>query len=226
MIGAILWLIGGRVPEKSSEGDSVFSLRDNIPFILNRNTLLLALAAAGPFAVFIGYSSWLPTYYVEAQGMTMERASSILAVMPLTNALLNPVCGVLLSKVDRRKPMLIIAGGILPFLALGTFLITNPVLIVVFVICLGAVFSMFIVTFLTIPMELPGVTAGRVAIVTASVFTVGNLSAVMSPIFIGSFTDFTGSYIPAFSILSILPISLIIAGVLLPETGRKTKAMN
>lgn len=226
MIGAILWLIGGRVPEKSSEGDSVFSLRDNIPFILNRNTLLLALAAAGPFAVFIGYSSWLPTYYVEAQGMTMERASSILAVMPLTNALLNPVCGVLLSKMDRRKPLLIIAGGILPFLALGTFLITNPVLIVVFVICLGAVFSMFIVTFLTIPMELPGVTAGRVAIVTASVFTVGNLSAVMSPIFIGSFTDFTGSYIPAFSILSILPISLIIAGILLPETGRKTKAMN
>lgn len=220
--GTILWLIGGRVPEKSLEIGSEFSFRDNIPFILNRNTFLLALAAAGPFAVFIGYSSWLPTYYVEAQGMTMEKASSIVAILPLANAALNPVAGVLLSKMDSRKPMLIIAGAILPFLALGSFVMTNPVIIVACVIGLGAVFAIFMVTILTIPMELPGVTAGRVGIVTATIFTMGNLSGVMSPIFIGSFTDFTGSYIPALSILSMLPITLIISGVLLPETGRKT----
>ena len=192
-------------------------------FVAAPGAVMLALAASGPFAVFIGYSSWLPTYYVEVQDMTMEKASSIVAVLPLTNAVFNPVSRVLLSKMDRRKPMLIIAGVSLPFLALGSFLMTNPVIIVACIIGLVAVFSMFIVILLTIPMELPGVTAGRVGMVMASIFAVGNLSGLISPIFIGSLTDFTGSYIPALSILSILPITLIISGVLLPETGRMAK---
>ena len=40
------------------------------------------------------------------------------------------------------------------------------------------------------------------------------------PIFIGSFTDFTGSYIPALSVVAIMPLLMIISGLFLPETGK------
>ena len=51
--------------------------------------------------------------------------------------------------------------------------------------------------------------------------TIGNFAGVMSPIFVGSVTDATGSYIPAFCILALMPLSLVVAGIFLPETGRR-----
>ena len=219
LIGAFIWMAGGRSNNSSANTEPVFSLRDNIPFMLNRNTLLLGIGMAGAFAVFIGFSSWLPAYYNQAHGMTLQKASSVVAVMPLMAAFLNPVSGLMQSKLGRRKPMLVLAGLMMPFFALGSFLVTDQTIITICVMGLGAMFSIFIVAVLTIPMELPGVTASRVGIVTAAALTMGNLAGVVSPIFVGSLTDIMGSYIPALSILALTPLTLVIAGVFLPETG-------
>ena len=221
LIGAFIWLIGGRSNDSSANIEPALSLRDNIPLMLNRNTLLLATGMAGAFAVFIGFSSWLPAYYNEAQGMTLEQAGSLVAVMPLTAAVLNPVSGLVQSKLARRKPMLVMSGLMLPLFALGSFLLTDQTIITICVMGLGAMFSIFIVAALTIPMELPGVSASRVGIVTAAILTMGNFAGVMSPIFVGSLTDFMGSYIPALSVLALTPLTLVIAGVFLPETGQR-----
>ena len=221
LIGAFIWLIGGRSNDSSANIEPALSLRDNIPLMLNRNTLLLATGMAGAFAVFIGFSSWLPAYYNEAQGMTLEQAGSLVAVMPLTAAVLNPVSGLVQSKLARRKPMLVMSGLMLPLFALGSFLLTDQTIITICVMGLGAMFSIFIVAALTIPMELPGVSTSQVGIVTAAILTMGNLAGVMSPIFVGSLTDFMGSYIPALSVLALTPLTLVIAGVFLPETGQR-----
>ena len=221
LIGTFIWLIGGRSNDSSANIEPALSLRDNIPLMLNRNTLLLATGMAGAFAVFIGFSSWLPAYYNEVQGMTLAQAGSLVAVMPLTAAVLNPVSGLIQSKLAKRKPMLVISGLMLPLFALGSFLLTDQTIITICVMGLGAMFSIFIVAALTIPMELPGVSASRVGIVTAAILTMGNLAGVMSPIFVGSLTDFMGSYIPALSVLALTPLTLVIAGVFLPETGQR-----
>lgn len=219
LLGTFVWLIGGRSNESLSTVEPPFSIRDNIPLILNRNTLLLALGMVGAFAVFIGFSSWLPAYYNEVKGLPLEQAGSIVAMMPLIAAFSNPLSGFIQSKLGRRKPMLIMAGLLLPIFALGSFLLTNQISVIICVMGLGAMFSIFIVATLTIPMELPGVSASRVGIVTAAVLTMGNLSGVLSPIFVGSLTDLMGSYVPALAILALTPFTLVIAGALLPETG-------
>jgi len=221
LIGTFIWLIGGRSNDSSANIEPALSLRDNIPLMLNRNTLLLATGMAGAFAVFIGFSSWLPAYYNEVQGMTLAQAGSLVAVMPLTAAVLNPVSGLVQSKLARRKPMLVMSGLMLPLFALGSFLLTDQTIITICVMGLGAMFSIFIVAALTIPMELPGVSTSQVGIVTAAILTMGNLAGVMSPIFVGSLTDFMGSYIPALSVLALTPLTLVIAGVFLPETGQR-----
>ncbi len=102
-------------------------------------------------------------------------------------------------------------------------MITSTILITICIIGLGSMFALYIVTILTIPMELPGIDASKVGIVTAGALTIGNGTAVFSPIFIGSFTDLTGSYTPALSIVAIMPLLMIISGLLLPETGRRAK---
>jgi NNP family nitrate/nitrite transporter-like MFS transporter len=178
----------------------------------------------GAFAVFIGFSSWLPAYYSETRGMTPEQAASLVAMMPLVAGLSNPLSGLLQSKLGRRKPMLIFSGLILPLLALGAFLLENDIIVTICVMGLGATFSIFIIAALTIPMELPGVGISQVAIVTATILTMGNFAGVISPIFVGSLTDAMGSYIPAFCILALMPLTLVVAGIFLPETGRRDQA--
>ena len=226
LIGTVLWLIGGRTSGHVQEAGTESRFLDNIPLILNRNTLLIAVATIGPFALFIGYSSWLPTYYNEIQGMTTEKAGSIVAVMPLATAVATPFSGILLSKLGRRKPVLLFAGLTFPLFALGSFLMSGTILPIICVIALGILFALFIVTVLTIPMELPGVTANKVGIVTAAALTIGNGTTVLSPIFIGFLTDFTSSYLPALSIVAILPATLLLATMFLPETGPKAALRN
>ena len=220
--GMFVWLIGGRSKQTTSNLVLTLSIRDNIPLIINRNTLLLALGMAGGFALFIGFSSWLPAYYSETRGMTPEQAGSLVAVMPLVSGVANPLSGLLQSKLGRRKPVLIFSGLMFPILAFGSFLPENDLIVTLCVMGLGAIFGIFIVAVFTIPMELPGVSINQVAIVTAAVLTIGNGAGVISPIFVGSLTDTIGSYIPALCVLALMPLTLVVAGIFLPETGRRS----
>ena len=117
--------------------------------------------------------------------------------------------------------MLILSGLMLPILAFGSFLFENDIIVTICVMGLGATFSIFIIAALTIAMELPGVGLSQVAIVTATILTMGNFAGVISPIFVGSLTDAMGSYIPAFCVLALMPLTLVIAGIFIPETGRR-----
>ena len=220
--GMFIWLIGGRSKETNANVEPALSIRENIPLMFNRNSGLLALGMAGGFALFIGFSSWLPAYYSESRGMTPEQAGSLVAVMPLLSAVTNPLSGLVQSKLGRRKPVLIFSGLMFPILAFGSFLLGNDILVALCVMGLGVTFSIFIVAVFTIPMELPGIGVNQVAIVTATVLTMGNFAGVISPIFVGSLTDAIGSYIPAFCVLALAPLTLVVAGIFLPETGRRS----
>jgi MFS family permease len=193
----------------------ISSFKENIPLILNRNTILLAIGAIGPLSLFVGYSAWLPTYYNEVQGMTMVKAGSIVSIIPLVSAMLNPISGIILSKFDNRKFLLIISGLILPMFAFGAVFAVNQIILIMFIVGIGSLLSIAIVSIITIPMELPGVTAPKVGIVTAAILTIGNLSSVISPIFIGSYTEYIGSYVPALLIVALMPITLVISGLFL-----------
>ena len=214
-IATLLWLIVGRSVNNLTIPPPISSFKENIPLILNRNTILLAIGAIGPLSLFVGYSAWLPTYYNEVQGMTMVKAGSIVSIIPLVSAMLNPISGIILSKFDNRKFLLIISGLILPMFAFGAVFAVNQIILIMFIVGIGSLLSIAIVSIITIPMELPGVTAPKVGIVTAAILTIGNLSSVISPIFIGSYTEYIGSYIPALLIVALMPITLVISGLFL-----------
>ena len=71
----------------------------------------------------------------------------------------------------------------------------------------------------TIAMELPGKSPEKVAIIIGTALTIGNIMSLAGPILIGATTDAIGSYIPGFSVLALAPLTLLLAGILLPETG-------
>ena len=213
-IATLFWIIGGRT-SKTKVNETHFSLNENLPFIFNRNVLLLAIGTIGPLTLFVGYSAWLPTYYNEFKDMTLAEAGSIVSIIPLVNAVCNPISGVILSKFNSRKLLLICSGLVLPAFAFGSVFAVNEIFLIISVAGIGIFMSIFIVSIITIPMELPNVDASKVGIVTAAILTTGNFASVVSPIFIGTFTDYTGSYLPALIIIAIMPLTLIIPGCFL-----------
>ena len=86
-------------------------------------------------------------------------------------------------------------------------------------VVLGITSFLYLPALLTVPMELEGATEGNVAVAWATIFAIASTLAVISPITVGFMTDALGSYIPAFTLWAVFAWGLLIAGLMLPETG-------
>ncbi len=222
-LGTVVWLVFGRSVQSDASSENTLSLKAIFGVIKERNTLLLSLAFVGPFAMFVSYSSWLPTYYNEEFDMPLQQASAILALLPLMGVVVNILSGFLLSRLGLHRPLLMVPGLLFPIGAFGAFYFNSIPIIIAAILVLGFCFWILLPTALTVAMELPGVTPGKVAMVTAAALTIGNASTVVSPFLVGVVTDMVGSYLPSLSVLAILPITAVIAAVKLPETGHRAK---
>ena len=173
--------------------------------------------------MFIGYSSWLPTYYHEVFDMPLQQATAILALLPLMGVVVNLLSGFLLARLGLHRPMLAVPGLLFPIGAFGAFYFNNTGVILASIVLLGFSFWLFLPTVFTIAMELPGVDMERVALVTAAVLTIGNASTVISPFMVGVVTDAVGSYVPSLAVLAAMPLTAAIAARSLPETGHRAR---
>ena len=223
LVGATAWLILGRSAPPGSAPVAAMPMMAVLGILKERNTLLLSLALVGPFAMFIGFSSWLPTYYNEEFDMPLQQGNSLLAIPPLMGVVVNILSGFILARLGLRRPLLLIPGLLFPISAFGAFYFDNTAVIIAGILLMGLSFWLFLPTVLTIAMELPGASSDKVAMITAGALTFGNLSTIVAPLFVGITTDMLGSFVPSLTILAILPITAIFAAILLPETGPRAK---
>lgn len=220
LAGTLLWLAVARErPPQDSAGMAPPSVRDLLGILRERTALLLQLAVVGPFAMFVAFSSWLPTYYNEALGMPLAQASFIVGIIPLAGGVATVVGGVLAARLGLRRPFLIVAGAFLPFAALAAFLFDNLAVLYGGIVLLGFWGSFFTPALFTIPMEIHRTSPERAAVVTAAAVAVGDLASFASPILVGATTDATGSFLPSLTVLALLSATLLAAGALMPETG-------
>lgn len=206
----------------------VLEARPDLSFkqvITHRSTILLTLAVMGSWALGNSIGSWLPNYYLEVFKMPLEKASSILAVATVGGALACIAGGILPMRLGRRKPFLIVSGVFTGLSALSAVLFNNPVIIYLSVALFGIFGNLQAPSLFTIPMELPDMSL-RSGVIVVSVMQVGgNLGNFISPLIVGYLADITGSYLPGFITFSVISLSLLVAGLLLPETGPKARKL-
>ena len=187
--------------------------------IRSRNTLLLAVADAGPFALYTVALAWLPTYYHEVHGMSLVKAGSLMGMFSLAGVVSLVVASLLSLRIHRRRPFLIIPGILAVFAGLGSFLLADSAAVYLAVLALGFTLSFYWPVLMTIPMELPRTDPNRVSVIFATIMTLEGIFTFFSPLTVGVATDLLGSYLPGLALFSVLASSLAIAGALLPETG-------
>ncbi len=116
--------------------------------------------------------------------------------------------------------MFFTAPGIMVILGgLGSFLFDDSVIIYAAVIVLGIGSWLYVPLLLSLPMEMKGMTPGKVAIVWGTFVTVGGIGMFVSPLLVGILRDISGTFLPGFLLCSVAGWSLLAAGVFLPRSS-------
>ena len=221
--GLVTWMIVGREPEIEGPPPSAPSLGTLLAVLKLRTTLLLQLAVTGAFAAYVAFSSWLPTYYNEELDMSLTQAGAIAGLLPLVGIVATFAGAALPARLGLRRPFLIVPGMFYGVAAFGAFFFDNLAIIYPSIILLGICGWIYLPSLFTIPMEMPGMTPEKVAVVVGAALMVGNFASFLSPILVGMTTDAVGSFVPAFIGVAIVSSLLLVAGLLLPETGPRGK---
>ena len=219
LLGMACWLALGRTQDFAVLGGTALSLRRVWGVLRSRTVIIMAAADAGPFAQYTALVAWLPTYYFEVHGMSLARSGSLVGILPLSGVFSVLVAGLLTLRVRRRKPFIIVPGIFVAFAGIGSFLFADTIGVYPALVLLGFASWFYLPILFTIPLEMPGATQEQVSLMLASIMTLGSLLAFISPLTVGFMTDILGTYVPGFTLFAVLAFSLVIGGVLLPETG-------
>ncbi|MCY3656320.1 MAG: MFS transporter [Chloroflexi bacterium] len=182
-------------------------------------TLLLGVGIAGGVAAFIGLNSWLPTYYQQEWGWTLERAGQVVAIPSFFGIVGSLLGSALPVGIGLRRPLIILAGVVMPVAVFGSFISESPLILFPSLAMLGLVSWIHFPSVITMPMEFPGATLERATLSVATLLTIGNVSGFFSPLMVGLLRDQTGSFGLGFTICVFFPLTLVVAGLLVPETG-------
>lgn len=215
-VAAVSELPGTAVPETKAG----LSIRQALT---QRSTILLAFGTMGTWCLGNAMGSWLPSYYHEVFKMPLEKASSITAIITVAGTAACIVGGIIPMRIGRRKPFLIIPGAFMGLSATGALLFNNPALIFLTVACFGMFSNLCTPTLYTIPMDLYSASPRTVVVIISAIQCGGNLGNFIGPLIVGYMADLTGSYLPGFIICAVISLTLLVAGLLLPETGPKAR---
>ena len=231
---AIAWAFFGRdyktepleeetVSPELAQLKSELSLRQ---ILTNRYAILLTLSVTVSWGCQNAFNSWLPDYYYNVFNIPLADASSIIAISKIGGIAASILGGILSTRLGRRKPFLIISGIFTGLSGLIAILFNNPAAIYTGVLLLGIFGPFFMSSIMTIPMEIPQISLRSGVIVVAMMLVGGNLGNFISPLFVGYLVDVTGSYLPGFITFIVLSYVLLLAGMLLPETGPAGQTSN
>jgi MFS family permease len=228
MTCALAWLVFGKEHQKAKTvietGGTLVTKAPEISLkkaLTQRPTILLALAVMGSWCLGNAIGSWLPTYYHQVFNMPLEKASSILAVITVGGTAACIVGGMLTVRLGKRRLFLIIPGIFMGLSALSAVLFNNMVMIYVSVVLFGVFSNLQTPSLFTMPMELPNTSIHSGVAIMSVMQCGGNLGNFFGPLLVGYIADLTGSYLPGFFIAAAFSLSLLAAGLLLPETGPK-----
>lgn len=186
-----------------------------------KETWYLALGFAGPLSLYLVFNTWLPTFYNQTLDMTLVRGSQLTGLVNLVGIPSAIIGGVLTKRTGARKPFIWGSAIVLSLSGFGLFLIRDPPWLTASAVIFGISIFLWVAPLVTLAMELPGMNPARFGMVMGVFFGGSYSVAFLAPVLVGAIRDATGSFEPGFTVFTISCWSLLAAGLLLPETGRK-----
>jgi len=166
------------------------TLSDYAAVVREGDTLSLALLYSLTFGGFVGFASFLTTFFHESYHVSRVDAGDLTTVVVIAGSLLRPVGGWLSDRVGGYRVLVVLLGGFAACIAVvGTLPSVTVAVALLFVgmallgMGNGAVFQL-------VPQRFPE----RIGLVTGVVGAAGGLGGFLLPSLLGMVRDATGSY--------------------------------
>jgi predicted MFS family arabinose efflux permease len=219
----VLWILFGR--ERRSEAfEAAWNDKTVSPIgaaLKEKAVWLLALGWPGTSLVWIAMFTFFPTYAVDKLGLTISQAGFVLSALPIGSMIASLVAPWMADKLGYDKPMIWGWGFVLPIFYF-MMLPTNSVVVATiasFLAGFGA-FAFVPVAF-TLLYKLPGINPKTIAMGTGIIITIATLGATAGGVLSGVLAERLGNLYLALAICCLSPLTMGIAGLFLPELGRK-----
>lgn len=221
---SFIWLVFARerITPAYQKGMTSAAGRAPLRGVLKRKEfLMLALPVFGGPLAYMNTFFFLPTYLTE-RGMALTTIGFIVGLMPIGGICATFIMGFISDRIGLRRPTIWPAGLILPFLYIILLSGNLPVwALPILTFVLGFVAWSPFPAFRTIPFELPGIEPSEVAVGQALMQTATSLATIIGAPVVGYLAETLGSLGTALRILCVFPLTIVVAGFLLPETGPK-----
>ncbi|HTW88104.1 MAG TPA: MFS transporter [Candidatus Binataceae bacterium] len=221
---AILWTIFGREPHRSGAQSEAgghggaaggSSMREVIGM---RGVRLVAVALFGSLWTFQIFTAFLPLYLHTTQGMSLEEADGIVAILPLTAAFAAAGGGFCAAVTGLRRPFMWPIQFLMFVGAVGAVGFHDPMAIRLSMVAFGAGTSGPLSGILTTMMELPGMTPVKMGSAYGVIWAMGFAGAFISPFLGGAIAGRIG-LLPVMMVFAGFALVATLALYLLPETG-------
>ena len=217
VVGAMAWMYLGRPVGQASFSVPIVTRKALWSILSNRMVLLLVVGDAGALLQYSALTTWLPSFYNEVRGISLSQAGIITGLLTFVGVFAVLLGGFGPARFGSNKAFLIVPGMMVVLGGLGAFLIGNLVGIYFSVIVLGVGSWLYVPTIFSLPMEMPGMTPEKVAVVWGFILTVAGSGAFLSPLLVGALRDLSGSFMPGFIICAMAAWSLLAAGIFMPK---------
>ena len=188
LVLAIFALVARESPRRHTPA----TLGDYAGVLREPDTLSLSLLYALTFGGFVGFASFLTTFFNDAYHVSRVTAGDLTTVVVVAGSFLRPVGGWLSDRVGGYRVLVVLLAGVGVCVALVGTMPTMQVAVALLFVAMallgmgnGAVFQL-------VPQRFPE----RIGLVTGVVGAAGGLGGFMLPSVLGAIRDYTGSYAP------------------------------
>jgi NNP family nitrate/nitrite transporter-like MFS transporter len=190
------------------------SLRDYGRMLREPDTLWLSFLYSLTFGAFVGFASFLTTFFHEQYQVSRVAAGDFTTVVVVAGSLLRPVGGWMADRVGGYRLLVRLLAGFA--ICVSVVAMLPPVGVAVALLCVGmgllgmgngAVFQL-------VPQRFPD----RMGIVTGVVGAAGGLGGFFLPSVLGAARDLTGTYATG---LAVVAVAFIVGLIVLLELGAR-----
>jgi NNP family nitrate/nitrite transporter-like MFS transporter len=188
------------------------TLREYGTLLREPDALALAFLYSLTFGGFVGFASFLPTFFVEQYHLSRVSAGDVTTVVVVSGSLLRPVGGWLSDRFGGYRLLVTLLGGFALCLCLIATGVALPSAVALFFCGIGLLGMGNGAVFQLVPQRFPD----RIGLVTGIVGAAGGLGGFFLPSVLGVIRDVGGSYAPG---LALFALAFVGGTVVLLELG-------
>ena len=219
---AIVWAIFGKenplAEQEAEEKDGEFQIV--VKIFRYKNVWFAGIGFLGVVMSFSSFNSFLPTLFVDSYNISLGKSGLIVGLYILPGGFSGVIVG-LFCKSPKSRSFILILSGIVITLTYGAMtLVDSYHWLILLALANGLAWGFFPLLYM-VPFHIKDIKPREIAVSVATVMTMASIGSAIGPTLTGYLQESLGSLETSLRYISIAPMTLLIAGILLrkaPQT--------